>query len=482
MNDVDAVAAATPPYGAPFTGSWVVPAELAAGDYALAVEVAKEFDTNASNSYPSDQSALDMQFYSADGQHGNVGQPSVLFRIPFTLPAPARPQAPATSRATGTGAATTGDVNPPDDTISSDPGSGVGRLLLAGGAAGPARVSLSLGACSAVDCTATPAPVPQPVSFTASATQSGSWRTLAVLQSSESGGQPVVGYDVRYALLPSNAVIDATIVLRLDAGAAARRRRPGTSTTVEIEGLTPLHLRHRDQRARRLRQLRARRSRSSPRLPSSSPSSPAASSPPPPLAPTSARGGHPARPARRRDGPKRARQDRRRPLLPLVAAARQGAGALPSRPRPRPHGPPGYHPASDYPPGCYPLTPLEVPPSTSPRPRGSRATSPSTSGDLERPKTAARARQEGRLPNGLCRPLTSFLRGVGCLDFDAAYAPQKATCGPQSRIRRATFALPVRSCPSTGRSGPGTPGPERSCVADGSGGEGSGGPAAPKTP
>jgi hypothetical protein len=239
LDDVDAVATATPPYGLPFTGSWVVPADLAGGSYALAVEVSKEFDTNTANSYPSDQSALDLQFYAADGQHGNVGQPSVLFRVPFKLGTDA---AAGTSAIAGYGdwSGMTGDVNPPDDTISSDPGSGAGRLLVASGAAGQARVSLSLGACSSVDCTVTPAPLPHPVSFTASATRSGSGATLAVLQSSDSGGQPVVRYEVRYAPLPSNGAIDASTFSAWTPAPGLAAAPPGTSTTVEIEGLTPL--------------------------------------------------------------------------------------------------------------------------------------------------------------------------------------------------------------------------------------------------
>ena len=157
------VAAATPPYGAPYTGSWIVPADLANGDYALAVEVGKEFDTNAANNYPNEMTAMDMQFYSADGQHGNVGQPSVLFRVPFTLGGAAGGASASDIVGYGDWSGVTGDVTPPDDTISSDPGSGVGRLLLFdSGANGPARVSLTLGACPSVDCSATPAPVPCP--------------------------------------------------------------------------------------------------------------------------------------------------------------------------------------------------------------------------------------------------------------------------------------------------------------------------------
>ncbi len=240
LDDVDVVAAATPPYGAPYAGSWIVPADLAGGDYALAVEVAKEFDTNAANDYPSEVTALDMQYYSADGQHGNVGQPSVLFRIPFTLGGAGGGASASDIVGYGDWSGVTGDVTPPDDTISTDPGSGVGRLLLFdSGMNGLARVSLTLGACSSVDCTATPVPVPLPVSFTAAATPSGIGATLQVLQSSERGGEPVVGYDVRYAILPASGTIDPSAFSAWTPAGGLAVGPPGTSTTVQIGALTP---------------------------------------------------------------------------------------------------------------------------------------------------------------------------------------------------------------------------------------------------
>jgi hypothetical protein len=240
LDDVDLVAAATPPYGAPYTGSWIVPSDLAAGDYALAVEVAKEFDTNAANDYPSEVTALDMQYYSADGQHGNVGQPSVLFRIPFTLGSAADGASASDIVGYGDWSGVTGDVTPSDDTISTDPGSGVGRLLLFdSGMNGLTRVSLTLGACSSVDCTATPVPVPLPVSFTAAATPSGIGATLQVIQSSERGGAPVVGYDVRYAILPASGTIDPSAFSAWTPAGGLTVGPPGTSTTVQIGALTP---------------------------------------------------------------------------------------------------------------------------------------------------------------------------------------------------------------------------------------------------
>jgi hypothetical protein len=242
LNDVDVVAAATPAYGAPFTGSWVVPADLPPGDYALSVEVAKEFDSNAAYQHPNEVTALDMQYYSIDGQHGNVGQPSVLFRLPFTLGPGGSGSSGSVTDIVGYGdwSGATGEVNPPDDTISSDPGSGVGRLQLFNDSAGsPARIEMTLGGCPEIDCTVTPAPVPLPVSFTATPTNNGTV-SLAVLQSSENGGQPVVGYDVRYSVLQANGMIDASSFSAWTPAAPLASGAPGTMTTVEVVGLTPV--------------------------------------------------------------------------------------------------------------------------------------------------------------------------------------------------------------------------------------------------
>ncbi len=246
MNDVDAVAAATPPYGAAFTGHWVIPGDLAPGAYALSVEVAKEFDINAANQHPNEVSALDMADYGVDGQPGNVGQPSVLFRVPFTLTGTAADVGTTAIAGDiagyGDWSGATGDVSPPDDTISSDPGSGAGRLALVNGPGGPARVVVSLSACpgtGTVDCSATPSPTPLPVSFTAAAGSDGSSATLTVLQSSENGGQAVVGYDVRYSALPTNATIDPTTFPAWTPAAPLPVAAPGTSTTAQIDGLVP---------------------------------------------------------------------------------------------------------------------------------------------------------------------------------------------------------------------------------------------------
>ncbi len=240
MNDVDTVAAATPAYGAPFTGSWVVPSELPAGDYALSVEVGKEFDTNAANAWPTEVSLMDATEYAGYGLQGNVGQPSVLYRVPFTYAPGVATTASVTDIAGyGDWSGATGTVNPPDATISSTPGSGAGRLLLTNGASGPGRVTVSLQSCSAVECDVTPSPLPLPVSFTATAS-GGTGAAISLLQSSETDGQPVIGYQVRYTAFGNTQPIDATSFPAWTAAGAVPAGPPGSISTLQIDGLTPL--------------------------------------------------------------------------------------------------------------------------------------------------------------------------------------------------------------------------------------------------
>ncbi len=126
MNDLDMVAAATPLYGRPYTGTWTMPADLPDGDYALMVEINKEFDGNASHRY---ESYVDPRLPDA-GFTNNFGQPAVVYRVPIRLDRTAAEQAVAvdiTGYADWDGAS--GKLHPADATISDAPGSGRGRLL-----------------------------------------------------------------------------------------------------------------------------------------------------------------------------------------------------------------------------------------------------------------------------------------------------------------------------------------------------------------
>ena len=150
MNDLDAIAAATPPYGQPYTRTWRVPSGLPAGDYVVAVEVNKEYDTNASHAVTAYQDPS-LTTYGIDG---NFGQPSVLYRVPIhvggsSLVAAATSQIVGYSKWSGD-APIDGTLLARDATISTTvPGSGELRLLAIDGPGGNGRVHVSLQNCPA---------------------------------------------------------------------------------------------------------------------------------------------------------------------------------------------------------------------------------------------------------------------------------------------------------------------------------------------
>ncbi len=152
LDDLDAVAAATPAYGGPYTGTWTIPAALAVGDYALSVEVNKEFDTNPSHSHPSYEDPQLKGF----GLGNNFGQPSVVYRVPIRIDVVAGARATATTSQIAGYSDWTGEdgaIIARDATISTaDPGSGEARLLEITTTAGTGRVHVSLEPCASSAC------------------------------------------------------------------------------------------------------------------------------------------------------------------------------------------------------------------------------------------------------------------------------------------------------------------------------------------
>jgi len=204
INDLDAVAAATPAYGAPYSGTWNVPLDLTPGDYAVVVEVNKEFDSNPSHMHP-DYDDPNLPGYGIDG---NFGQPSVIYQVPIHIDVMnGTPVQGTVSQIAGYGdwSGATGAINPPDATISTtNPGSGEGRLLQTDGSGGSGRVHVVLAPC--LGCKPLP---PPPTAVTALApTAVGLTATQATLSFSnaEANGGPVSSYEIRYR--PGTSVTD----------------------------------------------------------------------------------------------------------------------------------------------------------------------------------------------------------------------------------------------------------------------------------
>jgi hypothetical protein len=238
LNDLDAIAAATPPYGAPYTRTWHIPQALPAGDYAVVVEVNKEYDTNGNPNHT--HAAFQDPNLPSYGVDGNFGQPSVIYRVPVHI-GDSTPTAAVTSQIVGYSkwagdAPLDGTILPRDVTISTNvPGSGEMRLLAFDGPGGNGRVHVSLQRCPVNTCddggcpdasppadgsasetggdasvdAAAPdgpsssgicSPLPPPPSAVSSLTVVATDATSASIEflNANAGGRMVDGYDIRY--------------------------------------------------------------------------------------------------------------------------------------------------------------------------------------------------------------------------------------------------------------------------------------------
>ncbi len=259
INDLDAVAAATPPYGSNYNGTWSVPSTLPPGDYVLMVEVNKEYDSNASHLHPD----FDDSHLPGYGTDGNFGQPSVVYQVPIHIDVTtATNDAGAVLQITGYGDWTgaTGVVNPRDASISTTvPGSGEWRLLpISNGAGQTGRVLASVAPCFTLvcdpdtnmcsicdpakqECTplqCVPPPAPPTAVANLSMQDGGLTATGATLKfaNAQSNGAAVFKYDIRYQT--------GTNITDEQFGSAASAPQvmpgsPGSLASVSISNLKP---------------------------------------------------------------------------------------------------------------------------------------------------------------------------------------------------------------------------------------------------
>ncbi|MFN0246181.1 MAG: fibronectin type III domain-containing protein [Kofleriaceae bacterium] len=138
MNPYDAVSQATPPMGQLATIGWPLPFERSPGDYVMFVEVSTEYDHNETYSVAA-RPGPPVTF--ADHGEPYRGQPSIVYRVPFTIAAETGLAQTDTYAGYGDPEGSDGDVRPPDATITTNlAGSGVGRLALVTDADGNFRV------------------------------------------------------------------------------------------------------------------------------------------------------------------------------------------------------------------------------------------------------------------------------------------------------------------------------------------------------
>jgi hypothetical protein len=134
MNPFDAISAATPTPGVPTRVRWPMPPDLPRGDYVMWLEVAQAFDHNATYSttaYPAPAATGDKAISWAGYGLPYRGQPSIIYKVPFTIGDTLSTATTTTYAGYGDPEGKDGALRPPDATITTDtPGSGASRLSL----------------------------------------------------------------------------------------------------------------------------------------------------------------------------------------------------------------------------------------------------------------------------------------------------------------------------------------------------------------
>jgi hypothetical protein len=234
LNDLDAVAAATPRFGETAIVTWRLPSSYAQGDYVVKVEINKEFDQNSSHTYM----AFTDPRLKDSGVKTNIGQPSVLFSLPVTIGSAAHVSSTTAFAGYGDWDGRTGAVHPPDATISDSPGSGMGRLRVFKSPwesdGNLARVHAMTSECSAAtECVPLPIePLPaQPTVDFESLTAT----TVAIsFVHSAQDGTPVDRYEIRYR--EGTSMTDGDFVEATPAGSVAPGS-PGTTASFLVGSL-----------------------------------------------------------------------------------------------------------------------------------------------------------------------------------------------------------------------------------------------------
>lgn len=228
-NPFDSISRATPKGGMPTEIRWAVPPGLEPGDYVLWIETSKAFDFNAH--YNETVFPPPNVSYASCGKPYR-GQPSVVYRVPFTIGATSMTSSTAEYHGYGSPDGADGAIRPPDDTITTDtPGSGAARFQLVSDGDDMYRVRVKTTA--EIDLSAPGAP------SNLVAAEIGS--TKVVLEFVEPGDDGMVGtvtgYQVRVRAnseMTADNFADSQMVV-----ADVMPVGPGQVARVEITGLLP---------------------------------------------------------------------------------------------------------------------------------------------------------------------------------------------------------------------------------------------------
>jgi hypothetical protein len=227
-NPFDTVSRATPKGGMPTEIRWALPKDKPAGDYVLFVETSKAFDFNTN--YNETVFPPPMVGYSSCGKPYR-GQPSVVYRVPFTISTVPTEAAASDYVGYGDPDGKDGVLRAPDATITTDtPGSGALRFQL-----------VSDNGMYRVRVKATPEAdfaVPNAPADLRPTTIDSTKATLEFVEPGDDGNiGPVSGYEVRIranAEMTDANYADSTVVV-----ANVTPAGPGQIAKLDLSGLLP---------------------------------------------------------------------------------------------------------------------------------------------------------------------------------------------------------------------------------------------------
>ncbi len=230
MNPYDSVSGATPVVGEVAKFNWPI-LDREAGDYVMWVEVSTEFDHNATYSVAA-RPAPNVS-YSEYGEPYR-GQPSVVFKVPFTITSEERIAQTTDYVGYGDPDGVDGVIRAPDSTITTDKiGSGLGRLAIVSDEHGDFRVRVTTR--PEFDFVLPNAPA----DLTAAVLESRSVTLSFIAPGDDAVMGTVRGYEIRYRvdseITPENFDAPDSIVVPSSIAPAAA----GTMQEIEINGLLP---------------------------------------------------------------------------------------------------------------------------------------------------------------------------------------------------------------------------------------------------
>jgi hypothetical protein len=235
LNPFDAVSAATPASDQNALVSWPIPPTLPSGNYVLFMEVAREFDMNATyneTAYPS-PTGIPWAEYGEPYR----GQPSVVYRVPFAIGGGEQTAIALDYAGYGDPDALDGTLRAPDATITTDlVGSGAGRLAVISSPQGDYRLRVVSRNEDDFIPPAIPA-IPRVEAFTS---------TTATISFVAPGDDGKVGklksYEVRYRTAAASGgedITEANFESSSPVTATVPITDPGMVTSFKLEGLLP---------------------------------------------------------------------------------------------------------------------------------------------------------------------------------------------------------------------------------------------------